>query len=409
MVSPIREGLHMTWLVLLIALVALAIIAISLSNRRQSGSAATDLPAESPALTPPPSPVAVSSPRPGLREHGHMLQPFSPIPLTLEDASPGAVATLRDILVDDRGYGRERQERILEWLLTTNARVKEIDSFIAEWGPKYRSVVQEISEADPDWPTAGELDRKDILGGARKRAVERLDVRVADLDYEAIAEPPSLVATADDELLARYGFATISFYFRHVEDLGRVHLVPSDEWYRPRFEALVSKGLARRGVDVPPEGVLQTLTLKEMEALAEGVEHKRFTRRAPAVEFLSSLSDLRDRLGRHVPLRGLFQLAPLPEEFAHLDIAALGHAWAFAAEYVKLLEATYSTASQAQQAMTDAASDEYARGWRVEAMFGDEACCPLCARQVGEHRGVRKAPRLPHHVGCRCHLSQIYE
>jgi hypothetical protein len=338
----------------------------------------------------------------------NVFQPFSPIPLTIEGASHDAKASLRKIFEDERIYAGDRRERLLAWLLTTNVHIQEIDAFIAEWGPKFTATVKQLCESDPDWAAAGELDRDDIRDGAARKAIDRLEVRVTDLDYEVISEPPALVDTADDALLARYGFETLVFYFRNAEPLDRVHVVRSDDYFRPRFEALVAKGLAKRGGDVAPEGVLQTMTIKDMEGLAQGVDHKRFTRRAPAIEFLSTLPDLRERLGRHVSLRELFQLLPLPPEFSHLDLAALGHAWAYAAEYAKLLDITYSTAAQAHQTAAEATFDEYAKGWRVDSSFGDTPCCPFCAKQAGERRGARSAPRLPHHVGCSCHLSHLY-
>lgn len=69
-----------------------------------------------------------------------------------------------------------------------------------------------------------------------------------------------------------------------------------------------------------------------MEAVAEGVKHKGFARRVPAIEFLTALPDLRERLGRHVSWRELFRVRLLPPEFADLDLAALSHAWAYATE-----------------------------------------------------------------------------
>lgn len=396
------HGMRMTWFLLLLGVGILALIIVHVVKRLTE----TDpVHVDPPAPLPPPSavlrPEVVQTPT-------NVLQPFSPIPLTIDGASPEAIASLRRILADERSYGRDRQERILGWLLTTNARIREIDAFIADWGQIFATAVNEICESNPAWASAGELDRDDIRDGAARKALERFEIRVADLEYEIIAEPPALAATADDALLARYGFETLSFYFRNADSFGRVHVARIDDWYRPRFEALVAKGLAKRGADVAAEAVLQTLTLKEMEVVAEGVEHKRFTRKAPAIEFLSTLPDLRERLGRHVSLRELFQLLPLPAEFSHLDLPALGHAWAYAAEYAKLLDITYSTAAQAQRAAAEATFDEYAKGWNVEASFGDTPCCPSCAKQAGERRGARQAPRLPHHVGCSCHLSQTY-
>src|SRR5258706_7197664 len=126
----------MTWFLILIAVVVLIVWAARrktpdpLPRSQPLGAAAPPMPrvvALSPLAKPAPS---------------NVLQPLSPIPLTIEGASPEAVASLRRILEDERSYGRDRQERLLEWLLTTNARVKEIDAFLAEWGPKFALAVK---------------------------------------------------------------------------------------------------------------------------------------------------------------------------------------------------------------------------------------------------------------------------
>ena len=400
----------MTW-VFLLAIVGVAVFAIAWLMTRESrhepnSSVAPDRRTIGNELVKraslPPAGAAPTEPTPD-----NLLQPFSPIPLTVDGASAEAIMSLRAILADN-AYDRGRPDQVLAWLLTTNARVKEIDAFLGEWGPKFTTAVKTLCEADPEWALVGELDRDDIRDGACKKAIEHFDVRLDDLDYEVIADIPMLPATADDALLARFGYDTLSFYLRNADDINRVRVVPSDDWYRTRFEDLVAKGLARRGAEVDLKAVLQGLTLKQMEAVAEGIEHKRFTRKAPAVEFLSVLPDLRERLGRHVSMRELFQLLPLPAEFSHIDLAALGHAWAYAAEYAKLLSVTHSTAAWAHRAVTEAVMDEYAKGWSIDAGYGGTACCPSCAKRVGERRGARSAPKLPHHVGCTCQLSQIY-
>jgi len=397
----------MMWGLLLVLVVIVALVISQVMGKQ----AINNRDSRTPDADPAPSVPGVTTPETASRSAARddsVLQPFSPIPLTLVDVAPEAIALLRNILDDERTYGRDRQERILEWLLTTNGRVKEIDSFITEWGVKFTATVKELCESDPDWGSVRELDRDDIRNGVCQKVIEGFEVRVADLNYDVIAEAPTLPATADDRVLAQFGFGTLSFYFQRADSFDRVYVAPSDDWYRPRFETLVTKGLAKRGTDLTPQAVLETMTLKEMEAVAEGVEHKRFTRRAPAIEFLTTLPDLHERLGRHVSLRERFQLMPLPEEFSHLDLLALSHAWAYTAEYAKLLDATYSAASRAQQVVTQATFDEYAKGWLVEPWVADAPCCRFCAKQAGEHRSGRNAPKLPHHVGCSCQLSQIY-
>ena len=282
----------MIWL-LLIAVVAFLVYAMIQSGRKQQPDETSPEVVLRVSVETVPSPTAAATP--ALQPvSGNILQPYSPIRLTVVGASPDQIGALRTILADQRTYRRDRQERILGWFLTTNARIKEIDTFIAEWGPKYRAAVKVLCEADSDWASASELDRRDIEDGARRKAFAELEVRVADFDYNAIAEPPRLPAEADDAMLSRFGFDSLSFYFQNAGDLDHVHVVPSDDWSRARFEELVAKGLARRGADVTPAGVLETLTLKEMEALVEDLEHHRFTRRAPAIEFLTALQDLRD-------------------------------------------------------------------------------------------------------------------
>src|SRR5262245_984534 len=121
-------------LFLVVVVIGLILWARSQGSASRRGVASSPIPvsetvaqrATSQAAIPPPPPAPPN-----------VLQPFSPIPLTVEGASPEAIQGLRAILNDDKTYGRARRDRVLEWLLTTNARVIEIDQFIADWGGQF--------------------------------------------------------------------------------------------------------------------------------------------------------------------------------------------------------------------------------------------------------------------------------
>jgi hypothetical protein len=81
-------------------------------------------------------------------------------------------------------------------------------------------------------------------------------------------------------------------------DTSPVH-VPPDDHYWIRYEQAAQLGLALKGTQIPLEEKLKTLKLDQLSSLAGG---QRFTRKAPAVEYLMDVPDIVDRFESMSPI-----------------------------------------------------------------------------------------------------------
>jgi hypothetical protein len=75
----------------------------------------------------------------------------------------------------------------------------------------------------------------------------------------------------------------------------KVQISAASDFRRKAFDELAEKGFMRRGQEIPIEDILLSMTLKETRDSGFGCAEK-FSRKANAIEFLKTLSDLQQRL-----------------------------------------------------------------------------------------------------------------
>jgi len=207
--------------------------------------------------------------------------------------------------------------------------------------------------------------------------------------------------------VSRYGFENLELYFRYAGYARHVFAISPADRDREGFERLVELALATRGSDIPLPGVLGTLRLKDIAELVADLDPPPFRRKATAIDYLVTVPDIQQRLGKHIAMRSFFALQPLPAEFAHIDVVSLGRSWAFTSEVVELLARTYTSA---RHAIEDEAKhhDPDLRsmivGW--ELMTAADTPCPSCRRAAKRYNA--EPPRTPLHIGCRCSVEPVY-
>lgn len=322
---------------------------------------------------------------------GFLIGANLPQPLTLLGINTADAKKLVDALEANRSY------EIREWLVGVvareNVRCRELDQWLATYKPKFETAVEKAKQAS-GWATATERDKEDYLDTFQEVAARELQVRPADVDT-ALAllteEPEDL--TVDDKLLARFKdepelYRALLWTFAGGS---RVQVVPVGEYRRKEFEELAARGFLRRGTDIPMNDILATLTLKEMMQVAGDAAPKKFTRKAPAIEFLRTLPDLTERLGRVVAFRELFQAVPP----TNVDMEAVAASYRYAGQVAGLIAQTLESGFSS---LRDRLSDVYVEptSWELSS----EDCCPRC--QADNGKTWKKAPRHrpPFHIGC---------
>lgn len=396
--AAVALGMLGTVAVVLGIVVALIVVALFASQRRKRP--------EPPAIT-----VEVRSrtrsepdeapPEPREVEPGTWLvNPGFAIELHVLSIGRPVVDELAGLLREAIGsYDHRLSARLTALVAKSNLRCREIDHYVAQNRPAYQRRLNDLTAASPEWSGASAPDREDLLSGFRDEALGAVHVR-PDVDLVTLFECEPSDRTIDDQLVDAFGFDDINIYLRHVAKPGKVHRIEAENHRRPFFERLVERGLAVRGKDIPLAAVLDTLKLKEMQALAEGLDAPTFRRKALAIDFLTSVPDLARRLDSAVGFRELFQLRPLPPPFDGIDLDAVARAWTYDAVIAELLQRTYVMGYYGVRNRRDDLGG-FVKQWRVSAI-DDERCCPYCQEVAQKRFPGGKPPRTPLHLACRC-------
>lgn len=383
-------------------LIVIAAVVLWLLKKNKSSGAAAVVP-DTPAFT-----ISVSSsigPRnqetkigfQPTADGGFQIGMNTPLPLTLygldrEDATK---------LVSAMEQGREYE--IGEWynhlVAQKNVRCKELDEWLADTKPRIRKLVDQRIEASTEWATATELDKEDMLAEFRHDAVNELPVRPAQDESAStlLFEEPQDI-TVDDALLERFKDSpqTYKSLLYAISAGPKVQVSPAGDYRRKTYDELVEKGFMRRGAEIPLEDILAGMTMKQMQEIAGAEAPKKFTRKAPAIEFMMTLPDLRQRLEKTISFRELFQLKPIDG----IDLDELSKAHAYSAEVSRVTMRTLRAALNTQR-LVESSKDWTVDGWELNS----EECCPSCQKNHGKQwkRLPQKLP--PFHIGCESRLE----
>ncbi len=394
----------MFWITLLIVGV---IVYFLLRSRSGSRTAGTSGPAGAPgAIT-----ISISDSRQDAElkvkvawaptETGMQIGGNLPLPLTLTNIDALEARRIAESLESYDTY------TLRGWLTTLiarkNVRCAEIDAWVKSTKPRFASVVAKAIEASPDWTTAAEPDREDLLAEFQTTAAENLPVRPADVETTLglLMEEPSDLAV-DDELLAKFSNRTDLYpvLLGALSYGSKVQVVPVGAYQRKHYEDLAGMGYLRRGADIPLDDVLAILTLKVMNSMAGSDAPKKLTRKAPAIEFLKTLPNLSDRLSKVIAFRELFQAAPIPGVDTDAIEASYRHSSLVAQVIVDTLKSGLSVARSVSEGKGYASEGYEVEKWTLHA----ENCCPECKKMDGKtwKNAPQKLP--PFHVGCNCEL-----
>lgn len=342
------------------------------------------------------------------QDGGWVLNPKSTFPLTIYGANQTIASELKGLL--DAGYslGSYAHARtIIPIIARFNLRCKEIEDYVKKFKPLYFNKIEELKKSSAEWASASNRDKEDLLIGFRQQAIESLDVRPY-CDLETLFECEPADVTIDDAVIDQFGYENLLLYLRYANNLDKVRVIPADHYERSGFEKLVELGLARKGTDISLHAILETLKLKDMNDLVVDLNQKPFGRKAKAIEFLMNLSDIKERIGKVVTFRELFQLKPLPDEFSNIDLNRISSAWRYTNEIATIIAHTYVMGGYSSRDMhQEDVVPSFIKGWEILPV-GDDATCPYCKHAATKKYPKKQRPKVPLHIGCRCTvLSKI--
>lgn len=337
------------------------------------------------------------------KETEFVLNQGSTFELTLLGADNALGRQIQNILLDDNTWDDKKKQKIVALFAEYNLKVKEVEAYKKKYGKVYFDKLEQLKNASAEWQAAGELDKEDLLEDYREIAIKEI-YEQANCDLVSLFEKEPADITVDDALIKEYGFENIQTYLRFADNLDKVRVIPNDNYNRQKFEKLVELGLSIRGSSIPLEEILSTLTLKDLNEIANNPE-KQFKRKNQAIEFILAIPNIEEKIGSKISLRELFKLKPLPEKFASVNLQEVSNAWSYAYEVVGLLVDTYRNANYSAQTLKD---KEYVKEYKVECWGNEENMCPCAKDLINKKYPKARPPKIPYHIGCNCSLRQEY-
>ncbi len=169
------------------------------------------------------------------------------------------------------------------------------------------------------------LSERSIGGVVKMQVVEQLidTNQVRQLNAVKLLAKIGKPQTLEQNLITRdpTGFIYFATFYDARIRYGETkpEYVREEDHYRRRYEEAHSYGLALRGNEIPTLDILRFLRLrKELNQLSD----RSFTRIKDAVEYLSQLPDIDQRLDQFTPRKNYFQLKNI-----NLDMAYLNRQW----------------------------------------------------------------------------------
>jgi len=331
-----------------------------------------------------------------------ILNPGASFELTVTNADLNKAQEIRDLLDNEEISDYLKDDKLVEIFASHNLIIKEIEEYKKKYREQYLTKVEELKNTSSEWKMLGEKDREDLLFEFRQIAINSLYER-ANCELEVIFECEPKDITLDDDLIKEYGFENIKTYLNYVENLDKIRVIPNDNYSRPRFEKLADIGLAKRGNELSKEEVLSTLTLKELNVIANNPE-KEYKRKNQAIEYILTFDDLEKKIGNKISLRELFKLNPLPSKYSNLSLQEISKTWRYHSEEVRLLMDTYRNA---YYAWTDLQDVTYVKGYKLVPMHKEDPC-PCAKERSMKKYSINNPPKVPFHIGCSCMLNKEY-
>ncbi len=338
------------------------------------------------------------------KETEFVINKGSTFELTLLGADNSLGKQIQNILLDDNIWDDKKKQKIVALFAEYNLKVKEVEAYKKKYGKIYFDKLESLKNTSTEWQTAGELDKQDLLDDFREIAIKEIYEK-AHCDLVSLFENEPADITVDDALIKEYGFVNIQTYLRFADNIHKVRVIPNDNYNRQKFEKLVDLGLSIRGSSISLDEILFTLTLKDLNEIANNPQ-KQFKRKNQAVEFILAIPNVEEKIGSKISFRELFKLKPLPEKFTHVNLKEISNTWSYTSEVVKLLVDTYRNANYATNSLID---KQYVKEYQVEYWGKEESMCPCAKELVNKNYPRARPPKIPYHVGCNCSLRQEYD
>ena len=338
------------------------------------------------------------------KENDWVINPSSSFELTLQNINQNVAQEVRSLLGDNELYGYRKVDRLVELFSQNNIIVKEIEDYKDKYKLKYFSKIEELENTSIEWKKSYAADKVDLLEEFREQALEEIYER-PNVDLIKLFELEPKDITIDNELIKEYGFENLRTYLKFYDKPDKIRTFPKDHYLRSKFDELEKLNLAERGYNLPQKDILETLTLKELNKIAQHPE-KEFKRKRQAIEYILTGPNLNELIGKNISMRELFKLRPLPEKYLHINLSEIANSWSYTYVVVELFENTYRNAYYFDRNKKE--DKDYIKGYKINYRR-NEIHCNCCKEHSEKTYTKNNLPNYPLHIGCSCFIETIYD
>lgn len=335
--------------------------------------------------------------KPLISSSGIIINPSSNYKITLYNVSNEVIQKVKKILKDESSWDTEKN--LLPLFIQFNIKCREVDEYINKYKPIYHSKVEELKSKSIEYKNSSEMDKRDLEREFYETSANLIYEKAAcDLDLlfsQAIIDIPK-----DDELIQEYGFNTISKYIDFAFDFEKVRI----DYERKGFEDLLKCGLAIPGEEIPMDEILRQHSLKVLNKIANKVDGF-FKRKDKAIDYILADENIKKEIGKHISMRRIFKLKPLPNKFSNINLSDLLKSWKFVEELIKLIVSTYRDSERYTEEIKGELS--WAKGFRIgkQENINTDYICPRAKEECKKKFSKSNPPKLPLHIGCDCYLQ----
>lgn len=336
--------------------------------------------------------------KPLISSSGIIINPDSNFKLTLYNSPNEVIQQVKNILTDENTLDKEK---LLMPLFTQyNIKCREIDEYVSKYKSIYLAKVEELKNKSSEYQNASEMDKQDIGIEFYQIAANSLYENIGwRCDVDLLFLVNEINFTLDDELIKEYGFEVISKYTHFAFDIEKVRI----DYERKDFEELIKCGLAISGEEIPLIEVLKQQPLKVLNKIANK-EEGFYKRKDKAIDFILADENLKNETGKHISMRRIFKLKPLPDKYSKLSLIELSNSWRVVKEQIKLIVYTYLNSERYTEEIKGDLS--WAKGFQIEKQedFNSEFICLRARAECKKKFSKNSPPKLPFHIGCNCYL-----
>lgn len=328
---------------------------------------------------------------------GWCLNPGTSFELTVLHTTENIAQSIRDIC--DNESCDERESQLFYVLASNNIVIKEIEEYIEKYSSVYNVRLNQLIDECADFNQMDIKDKEVLMKSFRSKALDSI-YELPDFDIDELFVEHDL--TIDDELIEKYGLNCLDVYFSWINKIGCVVNMSVYSYNRKEFEQMSLNGLAVHGKDIPIKNVLESLTIKELNEIAD-TPGKTFRRKDQAIEYILDDAVKLSSIEERIDFNELFMLIPL-KDISDIEIDKIINLWKYYKIESRLILHTFTNSIYWWEKLNNN-QEACRRRFSSYSVSSTNTRCRCAQERMKYKYPLDNAPKTPCHIGCSCWIN----